>query len=81
MWGEAGGYLSFHPRLSYASEPRTLMSCNSTLESQTFVKRAPTGNRLLSTDHSICEDKSRYYCNWVTCSHYSSSHPIRVVFE
>ena len=46
--GEASGDLSLHLRLSFACEPRTRMSRNSSLESQAFVMRASTGNRLLS---------------------------------
>ena len=47
-WGwEASGDLSLHLRLSFASEPRTRMSRNSSLDSQAFVMRASTGNRLL----------------------------------
>ena len=45
--GEASGDLSLHLRLSFACEPRTRMSRNSSLESQAFVMRASTGNRLL----------------------------------
>ena len=45
--GEASGDLSLHLRLSLASEPRIRMSRNSSLESQAFVMRASTGNRLL----------------------------------
>ena len=46
--GEASGDLSLHLiRLSFACEPRTRMSRNSSLESQVFVMRASTGNRLL----------------------------------
>ena len=45
--GEASGDLSLHLRLSFASEPRTRMSRNSSLESRAFVKRASTGNGLL----------------------------------
>ena len=45
--GEASGDLSLHLRLSFASEPRTRMARNSSLESQAFNKRASTGNRLL----------------------------------
>ena len=45
--GEASGDLSLHLRLSFASELRTRMSRNSSLESQAFVKRASTGYRLL----------------------------------
>ena len=45
--GEASGNLSLHLRLSFAFEPRTRMSRNSSLESQAFVMRASTGNRLL----------------------------------
>ena len=45
--GEASGDLSVHLRLSFACEPRTRMSRNSSLESQAFVMRASTGNRLL----------------------------------
>ena len=46
--GEASRDLSLHLRLSFACEPRTRMSRNSSLESQAFVMRATTGNRLLS---------------------------------
>ena len=46
--GGGGGDLSLHLRLSFASEPRTHMSRNSSRESQAFVKRVSTGNRLLS---------------------------------
>ena len=45
--GEASGDLSLHLRLSFASEPRTRMSRNSSLESQAFVMRTSTRNRLL----------------------------------
>ena len=45
--GEASGDLLLHLRLSFACEPRTRMSRNSYLESQAFVMRASTGNRLL----------------------------------
>ena len=45
--GEASGDLSLHLRLSFACEPRTRTSRNSSLESQAFVMRASTGNRLL----------------------------------
>ena len=38
--GEASGNLSLHLRLSFASEPRTRMALNPSLESQAFVKRA-----------------------------------------
>ena len=34
--GEASGDLSLHLRLSFASEPRTRMSRNSSLQSQAF---------------------------------------------
>ena len=46
-FGEASGDLSLHLRLSFASEPRTRMSRNSSLESQAFVMRTSTRNRLL----------------------------------
>ena len=45
--GEASGDLSLHLRLSFACEPRTRMSRNSSLESQAFVMRTSTRNRLL----------------------------------
>ena len=45
--GEASGDLSLHLRLSFASELRTRMSRNSSLESQAYVMRASTRNRLL----------------------------------
>ena len=45
--GEASGDLSLHLRLSFAYKPRTRISRNSSLESQAFVRRASTGNRLL----------------------------------
>ena len=45
--GEASGDLSLHLRLSFACEPRTRMSCNSSLESEAFIMGASTGNRLL----------------------------------
>ena len=45
--GEASGDLSLHLRLSFASEPRTRMSRNSSIESQAFVMRTSTRNRLL----------------------------------
>ena len=45
--GEASGDLSLHLRLSFASEPRIRMSRNSSLESQAFVMRTSTRNRLL----------------------------------
>ena len=45
--GEASGDLSLHLRLSFASEPRTRMSRNSSLEFQAFVMRTSTRNRLL----------------------------------
>ena len=45
--GEASGDLLLHLRLSFASKQRTCMSRNSSLESQAFVIRASTGNRLL----------------------------------
>ena len=46
--GEASGDLSLHLRLSFTCEPRTRMSRNSSLESQAFVMRASSANRLLS---------------------------------
>ena len=46
---EVSGDLSLHLRLPFVSEPRARISRNSSLESQAFLKRAFTGNRLLSS--------------------------------
>ena len=63
--GEASGDLSLHLRLSFACEPRTRMSRNSSLESQAFVMRASTGitipsarsrNTGLNSDELVARD-------------------------
>ena len=41
--GEASGDLSLHLRLSFACEPRTRMSRNSSLESQALLCERPLG--------------------------------------
>ena len=60
--GEASGDPSLHLRLSFACEPRTRMSRNSYLESQAFVMRASTGNRLL-LGLSLRNERCRKTCD------------------